>query len=205
MTVFLINYIIYIRIIIVAKKENNKFRKTYLKIFPIFWAICFGLVPILNSSLLNFIFSKNISFFGKFSIWFLLLGLIFIILGIKINSMAKKLLKDKKSKELEFKLIDEGIYKVMRYPIYTAWILIFIGVNLILDSFIGLILCPILYILVEIKINIEEKLILSPKFGKKLGAYKEKTPYRLFPNPYNYILIIIAILIIYIGFLSLLP
>ena len=118
--------------------------------------------------------------------------------------MARKLLKNKINSELKFFVINEGIFKIMRNPKYTSLILIYFGVVLILDSFFGLIFCPLFYILMEIRILIEEKVILSTKLGDQFKIYKDKTPYRLFPNPYNYILIIVSIIIVYIGFLSLL-
>jgi len=201
----LINYFIYIIILISIKDKNAKFRIIYLKILMLIVYISIVVIPILNSSFLYFIFPENISYFTQFWIWFLPLGIILIIVGIKINTMTKKNSKNKLYKWLEFNLLDEGIYKIMRHPRYSAFILMYFGLILILDSFIGLILCPILYILLEIKIFVEEKLILSPKFGEKFEVYKNKTPFRLFPNPYNYVLIIVSILIIYIGFLSFLP
>jgi protein-S-isoprenylcysteine O-methyltransferase Ste14 len=133
------------------------------------------------------------------------LGVIFIILGIKLTSSARKLLKDKKNKGLELKPLNQGIYRVMRFPQYTAQVLIFLGITLILDSFMGLILCPILFTILQLKSFLEEKYILSPKIGEELNEYKNKTPNRIFPNPYNYLLIIICILIVYIGILGLLP
>ncbi|MFW9938302.1 MAG: methyltransferase family protein [Candidatus Thorarchaeota archaeon] len=191
-------------IVLISKKDKSeKYKAIYYKIFTLIWFLSLFVIPFLNSSLLFFIFPENMSYLGRYWIWFLPLGIIFIMLGIKLYSMAWKLYKNKTNNN-KIVIIKEGIFKIMRNPSYTSWILIYVGVVLILDSFIGLIFCPIFYVLIEIKILIEEKVILFPKLGDQFKAYKDKTPYRLFPNPYNYILIIVGVLIIYIGFLSLL-
>ncbi|MFX1356488.1 MAG: methyltransferase family protein [Promethearchaeota archaeon] len=200
----LISYSMDIVVLTSIKDKSEKYKAIYYKSFTLIWFLSLFLIPFLNSSLFFFIFPENMSYLGRYWIWFLPLGIIFIILGIKIYSMARKLYKNRTNNELKFVIIREGIFKIMRNPSYTSWILIYVGVVLILDSFIGLIFCPIFYILIEIKILIEEKVILFPRLGDQFKAYKDKTPYRLFPNPYNYILIIVGVLIIYIGFLSLL-
>lgn len=199
----LISYSMHIIVLISKKDKSEKYKAIYYKIFTLIWFLSLFVIPFLNSSLLFFIFPENMSYLGRYWIWFLPLGIIFIMLGIKLYSMAWKLYKNKTNNN-KIVIIKEGIFKIMRNPSYTSWILIYVGVVLILDSFIGLIFCPIFYVLIEIKILIEEKVILFPKLGDQFKAYKDKTPYRLFPNPYNYILIIVGVLIIYIGFLSLL-
>ncbi|MBY8987783.1 MAG: hypothetical protein KGD61_04965, partial [Candidatus Lokiarchaeota archaeon] len=55
---------------------------------------------------------------------------------------------------------------------------------------------------IEILGFFEEKYVLLPEFGKKYNDYRRKTPNRLISQPYNYLLIIIAILVFYVGFLN---
>jgi len=132
----------------------------------------------------------------------LILGIIFVALGLKINSNANKLLKHEEHDKDMTRLITNGIYKIMRHPLYSAWIIIFIGLTFIFDSFVSLIICPFLIVLVEIESYFEEEKILIKKFGTKYEDYKLKVPSRLFPQPYNYILIILTIILIYIGFIN---
>ena len=49
---------------------------------------------------------------------------------------------------------------------------------------------------------LEENLILIPKFGKNYEDYKRKTPHRIIPTPMNLLLIIMALVIAYVGFLN---
>jgi len=189
-----------LRIILKNNNEINNFKKGYNEIYPILWIISLYSVPIINSSVFQFVFPGNLSFFRQNSIWFLILGIIFVALGLKINSVAMKLLKHEEQDKEKTKLITNGIYKIMRHPVYSARIIIFIGLTFIFDSFVSLIISPFLIMLEEIESYLKEEKILIPKFGKKYEDYKLKVPSRLFPQPYNYVLIIITIIIIYIGF-----
>jgi len=196
------NYFINLRIILKNSDEISNFQKEYNKLYPILWMISLYLIPIINSSVFQFIFPGNVSFFRQNSIWFLILGIIFVALGLKINSNANKLLKHEEHDKDMTRLITNGIYKIMRHPLYSAWIIIFIGLTFIFDSFVSLIICPFLIVLVEIESYFEEEKILIKKFGTKYEDYKLKVPSRLFPQPYNYILIILTIILIYIGFIN---
>jgi protein-S-isoprenylcysteine O-methyltransferase Ste14 len=101
------------------------------------------------------------------------------------------------------KLNIKGIYEIIRHPMYTNWILAFVGLAFIFDSFLSLLISPLLVILLELQAYLEEKYIFIPKYGSdKMESYKKKTPYRLFPTPYNALLIIIACLVIYIGIIN---
>jgi protein-S-isoprenylcysteine O-methyltransferase Ste14 len=99
-------------------------------------------------------------------------------------------------------LATSGVFKIIRHPIYSGWVIIFFGATLLSDSFNCLVLCPIVLILLDIHALIEEKLVLIPKFGNDYEKFKEKTPYRIIPTPLNFFLIIIAVIIIYVGFLN---
>ena len=91
----------------------------------------------------------------------------------------------------------------MRHPLYSAWALVYIGLSFICDSLIAIILIPFVLIIFNIKSFLEEKLLLLPKFGDNYLLYKEEVENKLFPPPYNYVLIIIFILVGYIGGLNL--
>ncbi|MFX0018502.1 MAG: methyltransferase family protein [Candidatus Hermodarchaeota archaeon] len=187
-------------IFIKIKNPHSKIKRLYEKVFPIFWI--FSLIPILiiNSSLLQFIFNENISYFQEIWIWFLILGIIIVIIGIRIASMAMKSYKGINVKES--KLIKSGIYSVIRHPVYLSWSLIFMGFSFSFDSFLAILFNPILTVLLEIHCILEEKFILIPNFGEEYLEYRKKVPFRLFSPPYNYLLIIISLIVVYIGFLN---
>ena len=200
--IFLINLVAYWGIFIKIKNPDSKIRRCYKRIFPVIWTICLILPIFLSSSFFQFIFKENISYFQQFWGWFLVLGIIFLTIGIAIVLMVNKQYKVKVVDPKELKLIISGVYSVVRHPIYLSWILISMGFSFIFDSFITILFIPILTLLLEIHSILEEKYVLLPNFGDEYLKYKKKIPFRLFARPYNYLLVIVALLVIYIGFLN---
>jgi protein-S-isoprenylcysteine O-methyltransferase Ste14 len=201
--VFLINFITYWIIELKQKNISNKTKEFYKKSFPFIWTISIFLIPIINSSFLQSFFNENISYFHQYWIWFVLAGIVIIIFGLKVRSSAIKSLKKRTNTEEKPILMKKGVYEIARHPKYLSWIFIYMGITFISDSFLAVIFCPLLVILTELLCFLEEKHILIPKFGENYIKYKEKTPYRLVSPPYNCLLIILAIIIIYIGFINL--
>ena len=174
----------------------------YKKIFPVIWIICIVLIPIANSSFLQPFFSENISYFYKYRLWFILIGIILIVFGMKIHSLTIKLLKSAIYEKESPKLLKKGVYEIMRHPQYLSWLLFYLGITFIFDSFIAIVFSPILIILTDLLCFLEEKYVNIPNFGKNYEQYKKKTPYRLISPPYNYVFTIMGIIVGYIGFLN---
>ncbi|MHA1104996.1 MAG: methyltransferase family protein [Promethearchaeota archaeon] len=187
-------------IFLLTNFKNRSYDKliTYGKSFQYLSLVNLLIITFFTSNLFQFFFPENLSYFHDLWGWFSLIGLIFIIGGFKIMYLATKLLIQKKGK-----LITKGIYGTMRHPTYLALILIFFGSAIILDSVTGLLFVPLVIVVLEIISLLEEKHVLIVKFQSQYQTYKERIP-RLFPNPYNYLLIIISILIVYVGILNLL-
>ncbi len=200
--IFLLNYFTYWVIWIKITEQRSSSLSFYKKIFPIISIICINTIPIINSSFLEPFFNENVSYFWHYWIWFFLLGVIFLTVGFRIYSLEKRIQKLEQGEEKEHKLFTIGVYKIVRHPNCMAWLLIFIGTTFIFDSIISLILIPILVILTQLNGFLREKYILYPKFGEIYEIYKQKTPYRIISPPYNYLLVIIAIFVVYIGFIN---
>jgi protein-S-isoprenylcysteine O-methyltransferase Ste14 len=184
--------------------KNPKFYKLYKSIFPYIWTTCLVGALILNSNFLWIIFPDNFSYFQNLWIWFLMLGVVFVIIGFKIISMVRKLFKVKVVNSDNSKLVTSGPYSLVRHPIYLAWILIFTGWSMILDSPLAILFIPFLIISLSVHSIYEEKHMLIPKYGEHYVRYIEKIPYRIFSPPYNYLAIIIAIIVLYIGLANIL-
>jgi len=199
---FLINFVINWIILSGYKSIKPKFSEWYKKIFPVIWIICIVLIPIVNSSVFQPFFSENISYFYKYWLWFILIGIILIVFGIKIHSLAIKFLKSANYESESPKLLKKGVYEIMRHPQYLSWLLIYLGITFIFDSFIAIVFSPILIILTDLLCFLEEKYVNIPNFGKNYEQYKKKTPYRLISPPYNYVFTIMGIIVGYIGFLN---
>ncbi len=196
------NYILYWIIFLRSKDTETKFWNIYKKIYGTLWAFPLISIPIINSGFFTG-FNNQESYFKNFEIWilFLILGIIFIIAGIKLETMFKN--KREYIADGKVTINIKGAFEIMRHPKYAFWALIFLGLAFIFDSFISLILAPFFILLLELQSFLEEKYIFIPKYGKKrMSSYKKNTPYRIFPTPYNGLLILIAIFVIYIGVLN---
>ena len=200
--VFTSNLIVYWVLFLKVKNKQNKLVRLFYKLFPIIWTLSLVPIPIINSSFLIMVFPQNLSYFRDYWIFFVLLGIVFIILGINFANKARKVYRAKPLDENSSKLITSGVFRIMRHPIYSAWVIIFLGAAIISDSIISLMISPIILLILEVHARIEEKLILIPKYGELYEKYKEKTPYRIIPTPLNFLLIIITFIIIYVGILN---
>jgi protein-S-isoprenylcysteine O-methyltransferase Ste14 len=197
---FSLNLVVY-WVLFLRNKDNTK-KIFFYKIFPIVWTISLVPIPIINASFLRIFFPNNYSYFEDLWIFFILFGISLISIGIIFIRRANKVYKVKSMDENSPKLITKGIFKLIRHPIYSAWGIIFFGLAIISDSLVSLIISPIIFILLEINSILEERLILIPRYGNIYENYKKKTPNRIIPTPLNLLLIIIAVIIAYVGFLN---
>ena len=77
------------------------------------------------------------------------------------------------------KVIDTGLYGVIRHPMYTATILMFLAAPLVLGSVISFLICLIYPVTTAMRIGNEEKVLEEGLAGYK--EYKKKVRYRLLP------------------------
>jgi len=199
---FISSLIIYWVIHLKVEDKNKKVVIIFYNFHSVIWAFSLITVPFINSSFLRFYLPENLSYFKDYWILFALLGIVFILLGINFARRASKLKKNKIQNENNSELITSGVFRIIRHPTYSAWIIIFFGIALISDSLVSLIFCPIISLILEIHASIEEKLILIPRYGNDYENFKEKSPSRIIPTPLNLLLIIIAMIIVYVGFLN---
>lgn len=112
-----------------------------------------------------------------------ILGLLFIIFALPIVLTAAVTLHKFYSSTLiirkDHKLIQHGIYKYVRHPIYFGTILVFLGIPLILSSLFGLATMALVIPLFLNRIRMEEKLLIE-EFGAEYERYKE-TSRKLIP------------------------
>ena len=77
----------------------------------------------------------------------------------------------------EQKLIDSGLYCIIRHPMYTATILMFVSIPIILGSLWSLIVFAIYPILMVLRIKNEEHAVGL----KGYSDYQKRVRYRLIP------------------------
>ena len=80
------------------------------------------------------------------------------------------------------KIIDTGLYGIVRHPMYIVTIIMFLMIPLILGDIFSLIIFLIYPILIIVRLNNEEKVL--EKELKGYTEYKKKVKYRLIPFIY---------------------
>ena len=105
-----------------------------------------------------------------------ILGLLFIISGLPIVLLAAGTLRRSYSSTLvireDHQLIQHGIYKHVRHPIYSGTILVLLGIPLCLASLYGFATMVLVIPLFLNRIRIEEELLIE-EFGAEYLRYRE--------------------------------
>jgi protein-S-isoprenylcysteine O-methyltransferase Ste14 len=71
-------------------------------------------------------------------------------------------------------LLDSGIYRVSRNPIYAGWIGILLGLAVAFDSVWMLMLVPLLWLYLEYGVIAREEDFLEARFPETYGAYRRR-------------------------------
>ena len=108
------------------------------------------------------------------SIIFLLSYLLYVEV-LRENTFLSRTIEVKKNQ----KLIDTGLYGIVRHPMYFAAIFLFLSIPLILNSFLSFIIFLIYPFIIAKRIKNEE--IILEKELKGYKEYKNKVKYRLIP------------------------
>ncbi|MEN1729018.1 MAG: isoprenylcysteine carboxylmethyltransferase family protein, partial [Pseudomonadota bacterium] len=116
----------------------------------------------------------------------LILAISMILIAMLISQVAIRTLGtffDRLTIKTDHRLVTEGIYGWIRHPIYTGYILLFLGFCLTLESTVGLILSVVTCALwFGNRIPTEERM-LEEQFGEDYRSYCNRSR-RLFPFIY---------------------
>jgi protein-S-isoprenylcysteine O-methyltransferase Ste14 len=77
------------------------------------------------------------------------------------------------------KVVDTGLYGIVRHPMYTATLLLFLSMPLVLGSWYALIAFAFYPAIIIVRLKDEEELLTRELAG--YAAYKTKVKYRLIP------------------------
>ena len=78
------------------------------------------------------------------------------------------------------KVVDSGLYGIVRHPMYTTTIFLFLSMPLVLDSIFSFFIMLIYPIIIIFRIKNEEKVLENELEGYK--EYKEKVKYKILPH-----------------------
>lgn len=143
--------------------------------------------PILFAYLIQMhsIFSNG---FGSFSTLFPFLGYLgclFIAFGVTIRLMAVAALKQQFTTKVSIierhKIVETGIYKMVRHPAYLGHLASLLGIGLVLGNWVGLTaLVALPFTAILYRIHVEESALLN-YFGPAYQEYASRTK-RLLPG-----------------------
>lgn len=77
------------------------------------------------------------------------------------------------------KVVDSGLYGIVRHPMYTSTIFLFLSMPLVLDSIFSFIVMLVYPIIIMFRIRNEERVLENELIGYE--EYKEKVKYKLIP------------------------
>ena len=77
------------------------------------------------------------------------------------------------------KVVDSGLYGIVRHPMYTSTIFLFLSMPLVLNSIFSFIVMLVYPIIIIFRLRNEEKVLENELIGYK--EYKEKVKYKLIP------------------------
>ena len=120
------------------------------------------------------------------NILFSVMGIILILSGVILNQVAVKTLGeffDRLTSKDQHKLVTSGIYAQVRHPIYTSYLLLFIGFCTFLRSWLSLLaLTLVCSRWFSNRIIIEEEMLFQ-EFGEDYQTYTQQTK-KLIPLVY---------------------
>ena len=166
-----------------ANREENKQVKNFsvqvasligvVGLVAVHWAAIYEHFQLLKDNTLN-------------NILFSIMGIILILSGVMLNLIAVKTLGDfldRLTAKDKNQLVTSGIYAQVRHPIYTSYLLLFIGFCTFLQSWLSLVALTLVCTRwFSNNISLEEEMLLE-EFGEDYQAYSQQTK-KLIPLVY---------------------
>jgi protein-S-isoprenylcysteine O-methyltransferase Ste14 len=152
-------------------KEKEKEQKVYVKLSFLIFLISF-LIPgfdyryKLSNVPLSLVF---------IAVGCMIIGYILFVFVMKQNSYASRVIEIQDKQ----KLIDTGLYSIVRHPMYMSASIIYIASPIVLGSYYGLIPILFLPVLLGYRIKNEEKVLMAGLEGYE--EYTKHVKYRLIP------------------------
>jgi protein-S-isoprenylcysteine O-methyltransferase Ste14 len=103
------------------------------------------------------------------------LSFYFFYLASKVNTYAAANVRVEEGQ----RIIDTGVYRLVRHPMYVGALFLIIGTPLALGSWWTLLLTPVFLVLLYFRIASEEKVLIRDLAG--YAEYQQRVKYRLIP------------------------
>ena len=152
-------------------KEEEKEQKTVVILSGVMFISAF-VVAGLNYRFSWIVLSPWISYIG--AVLFLLAYLMYAIV-LKENTYLSRTIEVQKDQ----KVIDTGLYGVIRHPMYSATLLLFLSMGVVLGSPISFGILLLYLPIIAVRIKHEEKVLEKELEG--YGEYKKRVKYKVIP------------------------
>ncbi len=152
-------------------KEKDNTQKKYINLSILLYIITY-IIPGLDY---RFHWSIVPSWLVIISFVVMILGYVMFITVMLQNRYASRIIEIQD----EQKLIDSGLYRIVRHPMYLSAIILYMASTLVLGSYFTLIPMLFLPFLLAYRIKDEEKVLMEGLPG--YNEYTKKVKYRLIP------------------------
>ena len=152
-------------------QEREKEQKTYVKLSLLWFVITFAL-PGLD---FRFGWSDVPVWLVVVSVIVMVVAYILVVVAMLQNAFASRVIEIQEGQ----RLIDRGLYSIVRHPLYAAAALMYVSCPLVLGSYYALVPTLLLFPLLAYRIRNEEKVLLAGLPG--YPGYTERVKWRLVP------------------------
>ena len=114
---------------------------------------------------------------SAFAVAVALLGYGIMLMAVWQNPYATPIVGDQSERGQV--VVDTGVYRHVRHPMYLGHLLFLLGLPLWLESSLGALLVPLVFAPLIARIVIEEKTLVESLPG--YAGYRERVPFRLIP------------------------
>lgn len=148
--------------------KYDDFKMPVFGVGPIYVLTC--LLLTIMGLFLNFKGFLSLGECEKGKIFFIALGIVLILFGLYLWIKAV-LIEKINVKVKENQLITSGVYRIVRNPVYTAFISLFTGILLLARNYILLILPLVFWTFLTILMKNTEEKWLKDRFGEEYEKY----------------------------------
>ncbi|HUS87646.1 MAG TPA: isoprenylcysteine carboxylmethyltransferase family protein [Bacteroidales bacterium] len=152
-------------------KEKEDAQKKYIKLSIIFYIVVY-IIPGLDY---RFNWSNVPMWLVLVSLTVMIFGYVMFIIVMLQNRYASRVIEIQN----EQKLIDNGLYSIVRHPMYLSATILYLSSSIVLGSYFALIPMLLLPFLLAFRIKNEEKVLSEGLPGYE--EYMKKVRYRMIP------------------------
>jgi protein-S-isoprenylcysteine O-methyltransferase Ste14 len=137
-----------------------------------------GLIAFIPLDVFRFhLMARPVALVSSFGLVLFVAGWWIMTLAMRENAFAAPVVRHQEERRQT--VIDSGVYRVVRHPMYSGAILFLAGMSLWLESYVAAMLVSIVIVTLIIRILVEEQFLRRRLAG--YDAYTERVRYRLIP------------------------